>query len=366
MVLDGKSRAPAPGPVPVAVAKAELRDVPVFRTGIGSVVPRNMVTVRFQVDGVLQNVAFTEGQTVKVGDVLAQIDPRPFKAALAAAEAAQAKDAAQLVNARLDLARYNDLVKRDFATRQSVDTQKALVDQFEAAVQGDAAQIDTARIQLGYATVTSPIQGRTGIRLVDAGNVVHAADAGGLVVITEMQPITVVFTLPQEVLPDILRGQAAAPLVVEVWSSEGSQKLDTGTLILIDNQIDQSTGTVKLKALFANQAGLLWPGQFINAHLILETRHDAVTVPEQAVQRGPEGTFVWTVEPDSTVTIRPVTIAQVAQGTALVTKGLEAGQTVVTDGQFKLLKGLHVQFSAPASAPDNGGGAGTTPGRVAP
>jgi multidrug efflux system membrane fusion protein len=288
---------------------------------------------------------------VKAGDVLAQIDPRPFKAALDAAIAAEARDQAQLGNARLDLARYSDLSKRDFATRQSVDTQKALVAQFEAAVQGDLAQADSARIQLGFATITSPISGRTGLRLVDAGNVVHATDPGGLVVITQMRPIAAVFTMPQEELPQILRAQAKAPLSVEAWAGNDVEKLDTGELVLVDNEIDQTTGTAKLKARFRNEKGLLWPGQFITAHLVFETQHDALTVPEQAVQRGPEGTFVWVVGADSTVATKTVAITQIANGTALVGKGLDGTETVVTEGQFKLLRGLKVQAGATGAAP---------------
>jgi multidrug efflux system membrane fusion protein len=333
---------PAPEAVPVVVDKVRREDVPIFTTGLGTVQAFNTVTVRVRVDGQLDKVNFTEGQDVKAGDVLAQIDPRPFQAALGQAEAQKAKDEAQLANAKLDLQRFSNLAQRQFATKQSVDTQTALVHQLEAAVQGDQSTIDNAKVQLGYTTITAPIAGRTGMRLVDQGNIVHATDAGGLVVITQLHPISTIFTLPEKDLPRIAQAGKAGTLTVEAWSEDDSAKLDTGTLTLIDNQIDQSTGTVRLKASFPNKEGTLWPGQFVNAHLLLALRHDGLTVPAQTVQRGPDGLYAWIVKPDQTVAMRPVSVGQTANGVALIDKGLDAGDTVVVDGQYKLQTNVKV------------------------
>ena len=275
------------------------------------------------------------------GDLLAQIDARPYQARLAQAEAAKARDVAQLANARLDLVRFQNL--KDYATRQSVDTQKTQVSMLEAAIQGDQGQIDEAKVQLGYTTITSPIDGRTGIRLVDQGNIVHAADPNGLVVITQLQPISVIFTLPGTILPKLSRAHAAGPLKVEAWSQDDSEKLDDGELTLIDNQIDQSTGTMKLKASFPNKAETLWPGQFVNAHLLLETRRDGITVPAQAIQRGPAGTYVWLVKPDNTVEMRPVTLGRIVGDLALLDQGVAAGEKIVTGGQYKLVVGIKTE-----------------------
>jgi membrane fusion protein, multidrug efflux system len=334
-----------PPAVPVTADLAKRQDVPIYRLGLGSVQAYNTVTIHVRVDGALDKVAFKEGQDVKAGDLLAQIDPRPFQAQLAQAQAAKARDEAQLANAKRDLVRFTDLVKKDFATRQSVDTQEALVAQSLAAVQGDDAAIDNAKVQLGYATITSPITGRTGIRLVDQGNIVHAADPGGLVVVTQLQPISLVFTLSETLLPSINRALAAGPLKVEAWSQDDSEKLDEGTLALVDNQIDPATGTMKLKATFPNQAQALWPGQFVNAHLLIETRHDGITVPVQAVQRGPDGTVAWVVKPDKSVEMRPIKIGYSTSDIALIDSGIAAGDLVVVDGQYRLVVGGKVEVT---------------------
>jgi multidrug efflux system membrane fusion protein len=351
--------ASAPPPlaaVPVAVGTAQQRDVDIVQSGLGTVQAFNTVTVRPQVNGQIVQIAFTEGQDVKEGDLLAVVDPRPYQAALAQAQAQLAKDQAQLNGARLDLERYQTLAQRNFGTKQSVDTQQATVGQLQAAIAGDQAAIDAANINLGFTQIKAPISGRTGIRQVDAGNVVHTTDQNGIVVITQVQPISVVFTLPESFLPQINRQQALAPLKVEAWREGGSVKLGDGTLSLIDNQIDQNTGTIKLKATFANADRQLWPGQFVNARLRIETRHDGITVPAQAIQRGPNGTFVWLVKPDSTVDMRSVTVGQTIGDVALIEKGLEKGDRIVTDGQYRLRRGAKIVAGTPtAKAPPSGG-----------
>jgi multidrug efflux system membrane fusion protein len=343
-------RAPAPAgaaqavvpAIPVTIDVAQRRDVPIYQSGLGAVVAYNTVTVHAQIDGPLQKIAYTEGQEVKPGDLLAQIDPRPYQARLAVAEATKARDVAQLANARLDLARFQNL--KDYATRQSVDTQQAQVAIFEAAIQGDQGQIDDAKIQLGYTSITAPIAGRTGIRLVDQGNIVHAADPNGLVVITQLQPISLIFTLPETILPSLSRARVGGGrLKLEAWSQDDTEKLDDGELMLIDNQMDQTTGTVKLKASFPNKSEVLWPGQFVNAHLLIETRHDGITVPAQAVQRGPSGPYVWMVKPDNSVEMRVITLGGIIGEVALIDKGIAAGEKLVASGQYKLVVGAKIE-----------------------
>jgi multidrug efflux system membrane fusion protein len=343
---DGRPRAAAVRPpIPVVADVARHRDMPLYQTGLGNVVAYNTVVVRTQIDGPLQRVAFTEGQAVKEGDLLAQIDPRPYQARLAEAEAAKARDVAQLANAKLDLDRFKTL--KEYATRQSVDTQQAQVAIFEAAIQGDQGQIEDAKIQLGYTNITAPLAGRTGIRQVDQGNIVHAADPNGLVVITQLQPISVIFTLPETFYADLVRARANGPLKLEAWSQDDTQKLDDGELMLIDNQIDPTTGTLKLKASFPNKTEALWPGQFVNAHLLIETRHDGIIVPAQAVQRGPSGTFVWIVKGDNSVEMRPIALGSIVGDSALIDKGVAIGEKVVTSGQYKLVVGAKVEPHAP-------------------
>jgi len=328
--------------VPVVADAVLSQDVPIYLTGIGAVHAFNTVTIRTRVDGQLDKVAFTEGQDVKAGDLLAQIDPRPLQAQLEQAAAQKASHEAQLADAKLDLQRFSNLEKRGAATGQSVDTQKALVAQLEANIQADQAAIDNANVQLGYTTITAPISGRTGMRLVDQGNIVHATDQTGLVVLTQIEPISLVFSLPEDALPDVARAMAKGPLKVVAFSRDNKTELADGTLALVDNQIDQTTGTIRLKATFPNKDHTLWPGQFVNARLYLAVRHDGITVPAAVVQRGPQGTYAYVIKPDSTVELRPIAVAQLRDGIALIDTGLSAGERVVVDGQYKLRPGARV------------------------
>jgi membrane fusion protein, multidrug efflux system len=330
--------------VPVAGGLAETKNIPVYLTGLGTAQAFNTVVVKVRVDGQLNKVAFTEGQDVKAGDLLAQIDPRPFQAALDQAKAVKAKDEAQLENAKRDLQRFINL--HDFATKQSVDTQTALVRQFEATIQGDQAAIESAQTQLDYSTITAPLTGRTGVRLVDQGNIVHASDANGLVMITQLQPISVIFSLPAEQLRNVSREMANGPLRVIAEGRTDHQQLGEGALSLVDNQIDQGTGTIRLKATFPNEDHALWPGQFINIRLLLRTLQQVVTVPSTAIQRGPSGMYVYVIKPDSTVAMQPVGVGQMNDGTSVVESGLQPGDKIVVRGQYRLQPGTRVQTGA--------------------
>src|ERR1700681_3582327 len=294
--------------VPVTAGLAEAKNIPVYLTGLGTVQAFNTVVVKVRVDGQLDKVTFTEGQDVKAGDLLAQIDPRPYQAALDQAKAVKAKDEVQLENNRRDLQRSISL--HEFATKQSVDTQTALVRQFEATIQGDQAASESAQTQLAYSTITAPISGRTGVRLVDQGNIVHAGDANGLVVITQLQPISVMFSLSDRQLTNISREMANGPLKVIAEGRTDHQPLGEGTLALVDNLIDQNTGTIRLKATFPNEDHALWPGQFINIRLLLRTLQQVVTVPSTAIQRGPDGMYVYVIKADSTLAMQPVSARQ--------------------------------------------------------
>ncbi len=338
-------------PVPVAVASALRQDMPVFLVGLGSVTPLNAVSIKSRVDGQLTEVAFKEGQRVKKGQLLAVIDPRPFEVQLAQAQAALFRDQAQLKDARLNYQRYRDLLQQSGAmSQQQVDTQAALVDQYEGAVRTDQASIDNAKLQLTYCHITSPIDGRVGLRLVDPGNIVHASDANPLLVVTQLRPITVIFTLPEDQLPEVARQMRDRTLSVDAYSRDDQTKLATGRLLTIDNEIDQNTGTGRLKAEFPNPDDALWPNQFVNIHLLLKTMKNTIVVPAAAIQRGPQGTFAYVVKQDKTVDVRPVTIA-LTQGTeAAISQGLNSGDVVVTDGQDKLQAGSHVE-TRPAPSP---------------
>jgi multidrug efflux system membrane fusion protein len=322
--------------------------MPVYVRGMGTVQAYNAVTVKSRVDGQIVKVDFTEGQEVKAGDPLFEIDPRPFAAALAQARANKERDEAQLGSAEADLQRYERLVGNGYQTRQSYDQQKGLVGQLQGAVKADQAQIESAQLNLQYATIRSPIDGRTGARLVDAGNLVRAADNGGLVTITQLRPIFVSFTVPQGELDTIRRNQSKAPLAVEALSQSDEHPLATGKLTLIDNQIDQTTGTLHLKAAFDNQDEALWPGEFVDVRLVVSTRKDAVTLAARAVQRGPRGDYVFVIKPDMTVEMRIIEVAEVEDGVAVVEKGLEAGERVVVDGQYRLEQGTKVAVQPPA------------------
>ncbi len=342
---DAASRSTPPA-IAVDTAAVTHTDVPIYLSGLGTVQAFYTVTVTARVDGELQKVAFTEGQTVHKGDLLAQIDPRPNQAAYEQAIATKAKDAAQLANAKRDLERYTVLQPQDLASKQTVDTQRALVDQFTAQVQVDQAVIDNARTQLDYTRITSPINGRTGIRLVDPGNIVHAAATTGIVVVTQVQPISVIFTLPEEDLTAVNAALSAGPVNVTTVSRDGGTELDQGTLTLVDNEIDQTTGTAKLKATFSNAHNTLWPGQYVNARVLVRTERNALTLPTTAVQLGPNGPFTYVVKPDSTVEVRPLKIGDESGGLTVVHTGLALNERVVTSNQYRLQAGAHVRAAA--------------------
>jgi membrane fusion protein, multidrug efflux system len=334
-------------PVPVTAGIVVTEDVPVFLHGIGTVQAYNSVAVKSRVDGQIVKVDFKEGQEVKEGDPLFQIDPRSYQAALEQAQAAKQKDEAQLVGAQADLDRYEKLLAPGWQTRQSYDQQKAQVAQFQAAIKGDQAQIDTAKINLGYTDIRSPIDGRLGARLVDKGNIVHANDNTVLVMITEVKPIFVSFTLPQETIDDVVENHRKTPLAVRAYSGDGKKQLAEGKLTMIDNAIDQATGTIRMKARFDNEDERLWPGEFVNVRVILSVRRGAATVPAQTVQNGPNGNYVYIIKTDDTVERRAVDVAAVQDGIAVVTKGLSAGEQVVVDGQYRLTNGARIKRSAP-------------------
>jgi membrane fusion protein, multidrug efflux system len=345
--------------IQVETAPAALADVPIYLQGLGTVQAFYTVTVTARVDGELQKVVFTEGQTVHKGDLLAQIDPRPNQAAYDQALATKVKDEAQLKNARLDLERYTQLQPQDLASKQTVDTQRALVDQMVAQIKVDQAIIDNARTQLEYTRIVSPIDGRTGIRLIDPGNIVHASATTGIVVVTQVQPITVVFTLPEEQLGEVGEALSAGPVKVTTVPRDGGKVLDEGTLSLIDNQIDQPTGSVRLKATFANKKNALWPGQYVDARVLVRTEKGALTIPDAAVQLGPNGPFTYVVKQDSTVEVRPLHVSQGSDGLTIVTNGLKTGEMVVTSNQYRLQPGTRVHPAArsASTAPGEPGGA---------
>ena len=347
-IIAGCKRDGAGGPpggaarvVPVAAAKVEQRDLPVWLEGLGSVAAFKTITVRTQVDGRLEAVLFKEGQAVKRGQVLAQIDARPWQIQLQQAEGALARDNAQLRAAQLNLRRNQDLLERKLIAAQTVDDLAALEGQFEGAVRIDKAAVASARLNLDYARITSPIDGVTGVRLVDPGNIVHAADPG-LVVIAQLDPISLLFTLPEDLLPAVMHQLSAGAMPVEAWSRDGSQKLATGQLALVDNQINAATATMRLKAVFPNPQHALWPNQFIKARLLLTTRKGALTVPSTVVQRGPDGTFAWVIQADQTAQPRPIEVDLTQGDTSIISRGLAAGEEVVVDGQSQLKPGSKV------------------------
>ncbi len=345
-----KARAAAtavPSSIPVTVGTAGKTDMPVYVRGLGTVQAYKMVTVKSRVDGQIMKVAFEEGQTVKAGDPLFQIDPRPFQAALDQATANKQRSEAQLVGAEADLERYGKLLGSGFQSRQSFDQQKAIVDALKGAIAGDQAAIDTAKLNLGYADIRSPIDGRTGSRQVDPGNLVQASQNTPLVTITQIRPIFVSFTVPQDRTDEIRTNQAAAPLEVIAFGSDDKTELARGKLTLIENQIDAATGTLKLKGTFANADERLWPGEFVNVRLVVSTRKDAVTVPQRAVMRGANDSFVYLVRGDNTVERRPVEVAAMQEGVAAIARGLKTGDKVVVDGQHRLTDGAHVRIDTP-------------------
>jgi len=350
-----KPQAPSASAIPVTVTKAQVQDVPVWLRGIGTVQALNTVSVRPRVDGTLMKVPVTEGQLVMQGDLLVVIDPRPYQAALDQALAKQTQDQAQLANAKLDLQRYSSLAKQDFASHQQVDTQRMQVDRSEAALQGDVAAIEAARLNLSYCYVLAPFDGRVGLRQVDPGNMVHATDAGGIMTITQVHPIAVVFTLPQRSLPAVVAALPEGALPVVAWSDDGQTELAKGTLLTPDNAIDTSTGTIRLKATFPNLKDRLWPGQAVEARLLVRTEHQVVAVPTQAVQHSQDALYVYVVKPDSTVQ-RQVVSAEDHGDVMVITKGIEAGQQIVLDGQSRLENGSLITAASSQQAPARNGG----------
>lgn len=328
--------------VPVTAAKAVRRDMPVTLTGLGNVQAYNTVTIRTQVDGQIAKIAFKEGQDVKPGDLLVQIDPRTYQAALDQAVARKAQDEAQLANARLDVSRYENLVGRNYISRQQLDTARAQVASLDAAVKGDAAAIENARVLLDYTTIRSPIEGKVGIRQIDVGNIVHPNDPNGIVVITQIHPISLIFTLPEDSVGRVQAALAKGQLPVTGLSRDGARELDQGRLELMDNQIDQSTGMVKLRATMPNQNNQLWPGEFVNAELRLGIQPQVVTIPATAVQRGQQGAYAYVVGPDRTADLRKLKLGVFAGGRVVVEDGVAEGETVVTTGQYRLQQGTHM------------------------
>jgi len=352
---------PPSGPplVPVSIARATRQDVPIYLKGLGSVQAFNSVLVRARVDGTLTEFPVTEGQEVKQGDLIAVIDPRPYQAALDAAMAKKSQDDADFVNSKSDLARYTSLEQKSFASHQQVDTQQALVNHMTATIAGDNAAIEMAKLNLSYCFITSPIQGRIGLRQVDPGNLVHASDAAGIVTITQIHPISGLFTVPQDSLPTISVAMEKGKLPVIAFAADDKTQLDQGTLLTPDNAIDSSTGTIKLKATFPNPHNTLWPGQFINARLQLGTEQNALTVPSVAVQHGPVGLYVYVVGPDQSVARQPVEVGSDDGALSVIAKGLTEGQQVVTEGQSRLQVGTRVAVndaSQQAATPAKPGG----------
>ena len=348
-------------PIPVVAAAARKGNINVYIDALGTVTPRNTVVVHPRVDGQLMTVAFREGQDVKAGDLLAQIDPRPFEVMLTQANGQMAHDQAQLKNAQLDLERYRTLLSQDSVSKQIVDTQEALVRQYQGTVATDQGAIDNAKLQLTYARITAPISGRVGLRQVDPGNIVHASDSNGLVVIAQIKPVTVIYPIPEDNVPRIVkRTQSGEEVAVDAYDRGGKNKLATGHLLTFDNQIDTTTGTVKLKAEFPNQDGALFPNQFVNVRMGVETHQDATLVPTAAIQRGAPGTFVFLVKPDQTVSVTPVKVGTVEGETTEVLSGIEPGNQVVVDGADKLREGSKIELidaaarAAQSSAPQKG------------
>jgi multidrug efflux system membrane fusion protein len=337
------SGGPPPAAVPVVAAKVLKDAVPIYLRGVGTVIAYNNVVVRSQITGQLIKIAFTQGQTVKKGDLLAEIDPRPYQAQLDQAIANRDRDQAQLVNAQANLNRYDQLGTKGYASAQLVDTQKAQVAQLEAMVKSDEGVIEQAKTNLSYTNLTSPIDGVTGIRQIDEGNIIHPTDVNGLVFVTQIQPISLIFSLPQTDLYKVQLAMERGPLTVLAYSQDDKVQLDQGKLDLVDNQIVQTTGTARLRASFPNAKRQLWPGELINAHLLLDTRHDGLTIAASALQQGPNGTFVWVIGANDTAEVRPVTVAEISDGRALIDSGLQADENVVTLGQYRLVAGSTVR-----------------------
>jgi multidrug efflux system membrane fusion protein len=355
-----QAQAAAPHAVSVAVAKVQQQDVPVYLVGLGSVTAFYTANIKSRVDGQIMQVNFKEGQNVKQGDLLILIDPRPYQAQLDQMQAQLFKDQASLRDAQLNLQRYTTLIPSGSIAQQQVDTQKSLVDQLDGQVRTDQAQIETAKLQIVYCHITAPFNGRVGLRQVDPGNIVHAADTTPMLILTQLQPIAVIFTLPEDQLPTVAQHMKNSTLAVEAYSRDDQTKLGTGKLQTIDNEIDQTTGTDKLKAVFDNADNQLWPNQFVNAKLLLETRKNSTVVPTPAILRGPQGTFVYLVKPDKTVEARTVAMSLQQGDITVVTSGLNPGDSVVTDGQDKLQTGSKIEPRNSGPGKPQGGQSGAS------
>jgi multidrug efflux system membrane fusion protein len=349
----------APPAAPIVAGTVAQHDVPIYLTGVGTVIAYNTDVVRAQIQGQLISINFTEGQTVHAGDLLAQIDPRPYQALIDQYTGNLERDQAQLINAQANLKRYTNLGDKGWATPQLVETQQAQVGELQAAIKADNALIDAAKVQLSYTRLTSPIDGVVGIRQIDVGNIISPSNTNGLVVVTQLHPISLIFTLPETSLPQIEQQQqiTKTPLAVLAYTQDNTTLLDQGVLGLVNNEILQTTGSIQLKANFPNTSNKLWPGQLVNARLLLDTRHNGLTVPAAVVQQGTKGPYAYVVNPDSTVAIRPIKVAQISDGQALIDSGLKANEQVVVDGQYKLQPGtrvtiLHGQAAQEAAAQD--------------
>jgi membrane fusion protein, multidrug efflux system len=343
--LEKAVAAPAPPPaIPIVAGKVAQHDVPIYLTGVGTVIAYNTDVVRAQIQGQIISINFTEGQTVHAGDLLAQIDPRPYQALIDQYTGNLQRDQAQLKNAQLNLTRYSQLGDKGWATPQLIETQQAQVGELQAAIKSDQALIDAAKVQLSYTRLTSPIDGVVGIRQIDVGNIISPSNTNGLVVVTQLHPISLIFTLPETNLPQIQQQQqkTKTPFTVLAYNQDNTMKLDQGVLGLVNNEILQTTGSIQLKANFDNKANKLWPGELVNARLLLDTRHNGLTVPASVVQQGPKGPYAYVVHPDNTVAIRQLKVAQISDGQALIDSGLDANEQVVVDGQYKLQPGAHV------------------------
>jgi multidrug efflux system membrane fusion protein len=343
--LEKADATPAPpAPAPIVAGTVAQHDVPIYLTGVGTVIAYNTDVVRAQIQGQIISINFTEGQTVHAGDLLAQIDPRPYQALIDQYTGNLERDQAQLKNAQANLTRYTQLGNKGWATPQLIETQQAQVGELQAAIKTDNALIDSAKVQLSYTRLTSPIDGVVGIRQIDVGNIISPSNTNGLVVVTQLNPISLIFTLPETSLPQIQQQQqkTKTPLKVIAYNQDNTMKLDEGVLGLVNNEILQTTGSIQLKANFDNKSNKLWPGELVNARLLLDVRHNGLTVPAAVVQQGSKGPYAYVVNPDSTVSIRPIKVAQISDGQALIESGLEANEQVVVDGQYKLQPGTHV------------------------